>query len=144
MIILPKRPSYDLPEGSYRAFLRDAFETTQTDKKTGRAGKVLRLVFQITSLKHPRYTYLAGKNYNQADATKLANDLESWLGDELTKLVDKHGAISIEKIEALKGREADIDVVHIDNDRETTFKHIQRILPPGTLVDDERQLDAAA
>ena len=144
MIILPKRTSYDLPEGGYRVFLRDAFETTQTDKKTGRAGKVLRLVFQITSLKHPRYTYLAGKNYSQSDATKLANDLESWLGDELNKLVDKNGAISIEKIEALKGREADIDVVHIDNDRNTAFRHIQRILPPGTLVDDERQLDAAA
>ena len=143
MIILPKRPSYDLPEGGYRVFLRDAFEINQSDK-TGRVGKTLRLVFQITSLKHPRYTYLAGKNYSQSDATKLANDLDSWLGDELTKLVDKNGAISIEKIEALKGREADIDVVHIDNDRTTAFRHIQRILPPGTLVDDNSQLDAAA
>ncbi len=143
MIILPKRPSYDLPEGGYRVFLRDAFELSQSDKN-GRAGKTLRLVFQVTSLKHPRYTYLAGKNYCQSDATKLANDLDSWLGDDLAKLVDKNGAISIEKIEALKGREADIDIVHIDNDRDTAFRHIQRILPPGTLVDDNRQLDAAA
>lgn len=143
MIILPKKPSYDLPEGSYHVFLRDAFEINKSDNK-GREGQNLRLVFQITSLKHPRYTYLAGKNYSLSDAKKLANDLDSWLGSELDKLVDKNGAISIEKIEALKGREADIDVVHIDNDDYgTAFRHVQRILPPGILV-DENQLDAAA
>jgi hypothetical protein len=141
MIILPKKSSYDLPEGSYRVFLQNAFEHKQSDK--GRAGQVLRLVFQVVSLKHPRCTYLAGKNYSLSDAAKLANDLDSWLGDELNKLVDKNGAISIEKFETLKGKEADIDVVHIDNDRDTAFRHVQRILPPGTLVDD-RQLDAAA
>jgi hypothetical protein len=141
MITLPRKFSYDLPEGSYRAILRDAFETHPSDR--GRVGKTLRLVFQIISLKHPRITYLAGKNYLLSDATKLAKDLDSWLGDELTKLVDKNGATSIEKIETLKGQEADIDVAHIDNDRDTAFRHIQRILPPGALV-DERQLDAAA
>ena len=108
MIILPKKPSYDLPEGSYRGFLREVFELDQSSK--GRAGNTLRLVFQITSLKHPRNTYLAGKNYSLTDAKKLAADLDSWLGDELTKLVDQNGALSIEKLEALKGRQADVDI----------------------------------
>lgn len=142
MIILPKRLSYDLPEGSYRGFLRDVFELDQSNK--GRAGNTLRLVFQITSLKHPRNTYLAGKNYSLTDAKKLAADLDSWLGDELTKLVDKNGALTLEKLEALKGREADIDITLIDNDEYgTAFRHVQKIVPPGKLVDD-RQLDAAA
>jgi hypothetical protein len=143
MIILPKKTSYDLPEGSYRGFLKEVFTLKQSDTN-GREGQVLRLVFQITSLKHPRIVYLAGKNYSLADAKKLANDLDSWIGDELAKLVDANGALSIENIEAQKGREADIDVVHIDNEsHETAFRHIQRILPPGTLVDDS-QLGAAA
>jgi len=141
MIILPKRNSYDLPEGGYRVFLKDVFTLKQSDK--GRADEFLRLVFQITSLRHARIVYLAGKNYNLSDAKKLANDLESWLGADLNTLVDKNGALSIEKIEALKSREADIDVVHIYNDdHDTAFRHIQRLLPPGTLVDDQR--DAAA
>jgi hypothetical protein len=51
MIIIPKKPSYDLPEGGYRAFLQDAF--TIRDSATGKEAKSLRLVFQITSLSHP-------------------------------------------------------------------------------------------
>ena len=69
--------------------------------------------------------------------------MESWRGDELDKLVDENRDLSLEKIKALIGREADIDVVLIDNDRDTQFRHIHRILPPGTLVDDN-QLGAAA
>ena len=140
MIILPKRPSYDLPEGEYRVFLLEVFTLTPTDN--GKSGLTLRLVFRVTSLKHPRINYLAGKNYPLKDATKLATDLDSWLGDEMDKLVDKNGAVSIEKLENLKGREADVQVVLIDNGYSTEFRHIVRILPPGTLVDDN--LGAAA
>lgn len=129
MVILPKKPSYDLPEGHYRAELKD------TIKLTGSEGNGLRLVFFIKSLTHPRKLYLAGKNYPLQDATKLAMDLDSWLGDELVNLTDKNGAISIEMIENLKGLEADLDVVLIHNDEYTNaFRHVVRILPPGDLV----------
>ena len=128
MIILPKKNSYDLAEGSYRVFLKEVFTLKQSDK--GRADEILRLVFQVTSLRHPRIVYLAGKNYNLSDAKKLANDLDSWLGDELDKLLNANGALSLEKIETLKGRTADIEVVRIYNDtHDTAFRHIQKLLP---------------
>lgn len=143
MMILPKKPSYDLPEGCYRATLREVFELRQTVK--GREEKVYRLVFQITSLRHPRLTYLAGKNYRASNAAKLGEDMDAWLGEEFDRLVDADGTLALGKLESLQGRDADIEVVLIDNDSyDTAFRHVQRILPPGTLVDDRQPPRAAA
>ena len=138
MIIIPKKDCYSLPEGGYRSVVRDAFIVS------GKGEDVLRLVFQIISLKHPRYNYLAGKNFKMSDGAKIGHDLDSWLGDELLKLLDEKGGITIEKIETLKGREADIEIALIYNDdHETAFRHIVRILPPGRLVSDDRLRGAA-
>jgi len=140
--MLPKKNTYDLPEGGYRSILKDAFIVRQSEY--GKGEDVLRLVFQITSLEHPRYNYLAGKNYKMSDPGKIGNDLDAWIGDELLKLLNEKGGITIEAIETLIGSEADIEIVLIYNDdHETAFRHIVRILPPGTLVDDD-QLRAAA
>jgi hypothetical protein len=142
MFILPKRTSYDLDGGGYLAFLKDAFIVRQS--VNGKDEDMLRLVFQIVSLKHPRYNYLAGKNYKMSDAAKIGHDLDTWIGDDLVGLLNENGAITIEAIETLKGREADIEIVLIYNDKhETAFRHIVRILPPGTLVDDDQLREAA-
>jgi hypothetical protein len=134
MIKIPKRISYDLPEGRCRAFLRDVFAV----KKPGSVeADTIRFVWEITSLIHPRITYVAGKNYRLADS-KLAHDLESWLGSELDPLLNQEGGLEIETLKGFVGKEADIDVVHITNDRDTAFRYIQKIAPPGELVENRK------
>ena len=105
---------------------------------TAKEGKKLRLVFAITSLRHPRYQYRAGKNYLLAKADKLAGDLDDWLGDDLIPLVNTDGAISIEALKGLMNREVDLEIVNLSNDKfKTDFRHIVRLLPPRTLVEDQ-------
>jgi len=138
MIILPKKETYDCPEGMFRAVLREVILLDKSDK--GRVEHILRLVFVITSLPHPRLVYLAGKNYSLSQARKLGHDLDSWLGGELDKLITPEGKLAIEKIEGLKGRGADLEIVHLENDGyESAYRHIVKITPPGTLIQmDER------
>ena len=139
-IKLAKKDWFVLPEGRYRAVLRQAFLRSRED--TGKGDTSLRLVFGVTSLKAALTVYVAGKDYFLADTTRLAYDFDSWLGSELDSLIDGNGELWVEKIEGLQGREAVIDVVHIDNGRGNAFRHIQKISPAGTPVEDEVALAA--
>jgi len=140
MINLPKKNSYELPEGYYTCVLYEIFFSQRNGR--GEPEETLRMVYRITSLTHPRYVYFAGKNYKLSDATSLAKDLDTWLGKELDTLVGPNGEIFLEQLETLKGRAADIEIVLIDNDDyPTAYRHIVRITPPGILVE---RLDGAA
>ncbi len=118
-----KIPSYDLPEGDYRAKVSDVF-----DRSTG----ALRIVFQVTSLNHPVYVYSAGKNYAPGKS-QLAEELVQWLGEKAVGgLVKIDGTIDTAK---LKGLTADIRIEHIHNDDyDKPFAHISRIEQAGTFV----------
>lgn len=101
--------------------------------------KITRFVYQIVSLKHPRFIYLAGKSYKTSKMETLGEDLDSWLGEErLNAMMNAEGGLTIELLQGLIGEHADIRLVHIDNDEyDHPFCHIQAIYPPGTLVADE-------
>ena len=125
MFIFPKKPTYDTPEGVYRAVVRDAFV-----KDDG----TMRIVFQILSLTNNVLTYLAGKNYAPGKQS-VADDLIAWLGLEgVQKVIKNDGSIDVAK---LKGSHADIRVDHIYNDEYAKpFAHVSRITPPGELTPD--------
>jgi hypothetical protein len=123
--ILPKKATFETPEGDYRAVVRDAFEM---------ADGSLRIVFQILSLKHNIITYLAGKNYAPGKQS-IADDLFEWLGlVGLQKLIKADGSIDVAK---LKGLHADIRLVHIHNDDyDKPYAFVSKITAPGTLTPD--------
>lgn len=123
--IIPKRNTYETPEGDYRAVVRDAFEKLDGE---------LRIVFQISSLKHNFITYLAGKNYSPGKQS-IADDLFEWLGLRgLQTLIKEDGSIDVAK---LKGLQADIRLVHIHNDDyEAPYAFVNKITAPGGLTPD--------
>lgn len=108
-----------------------------TKMEHGKALEMMRLDWKITSLPHPRYIYHAGKNYKETKSEVLATDLESWLGNRLDHLIDCNGAVTKEALESLIGEQADLQIVHIENDRyEAPFCHVKIVAPPGTLIAD--------
>ena len=131
MIIVPKKMTYDTPEGNHRAVVRDAFEMQD---------RTLRIVFQILSLPHKFLIYLAGKNYPPGKQA-LADDLFEWLGiEKMQTMLNADGSLDIDK---LKGLHADIHIVHIHNDdHEQPYAFVSKIKPAGTLTPDS-QSDAA-
>lgn len=124
-ILLPKRTTYETPEGDYRAVVRDAFEKNDGE---------LRIVFQILSLPHSILIYLAGKNYAPGKQA-LADDLYDWLGlERVQKVLKADNNIDVAK---LKGLHADIRVTHIANDGwDHPYVFVSKITPPGTLTPD--------
>ena len=123
--ILPKKTTFETPEGDYRVVVRDAFE-----KPDG----TLRIVFQILSLTHNLLIYLAGKNY-EAGKQSLADDLFEWLGLEKVQTVVKaDGSIDLAK---LKGLQGDLRLVHIHNDDyKKPYGFVSKITAPGELTPD--------
>ena len=123
--IIPKRTTYETPEGDYRTVVRDAFEKLDGE---------LRIVFQILSLNSNIITYLAGKNYAPGKQT-IADDLFEWLGlVGLQKLIKEDGSIDVAK---LKGLQADIRLVHIHNDDyDKPYAFVSKITAPGGLTPD--------
>ena len=124
-IYLPKKQTYETPEGDYRAVVRDAFEKNDA---------TLRIVFQIQSLPHKLLTYLAGKNYAPGKQS-ITDDLFEWLGLEgVQKVLKADGMIDVA---ALRGLHADIRVVHIHNDDyDKPFVFVNKITKPGELTPD--------
>lgn len=142
MIRIPKKLNYNVPEDKFRADLDHVLHYEEPKGRT--LEKVTRLVYRITSLKHPRFTFMAGKSYRGSKLEALANDLETWLGEEFETMLDKDGGLSEAKLESLVGRAADIQIVHIDNDaHDHPFCHIQAVYAPGTFVADESAQKAA-
>jgi len=123
--ILPKKTTFETPEGDYRAVVRDAFEM---------ADGSLRIVFEILSLKHNIITYLAGKNYAPGKQT-IADDLFEWLGLKgLQTLIKADGSLDVAK---LKGLHTDIRLVHIHNDDyDKPYAFVSKITAPGGLTPD--------
>jgi hypothetical protein len=133
---IPKKISYEVPQGDYRARLAAVIEVAEVAK--GRPEEGLRFVFVLTSLKHPRLEYRAGKNYALSELDKLGNDLDNWLGEDFVELLDADNEISTEKLKDLIGREVDVEIVLCSGGGayKSPFRYIVRLLPPGALVDD--------
>ena len=124
MIVLPKKQSWDAPEGTHAGFLSEVF--TVTGKKEGST----RLVFTLTEPRHPRITYKVGKSYTQETVEALNADLESWIGADLDTLVGPNGELSLEALKSLIGRDAVLEVVRIRNPRhKNPFCHVKSIVP---------------
>src|SRR4051812_16714727 len=124
-IYLPQAETYEVPEGEYRAVVRDAFEYNE--------GK-LRITFELRANNILNLTYLAGKNY-EANDPALGRDLTEWLGQEgVSSLLNPDGSLDYAR---LRGRQADIRISLIRNRKyPTPFRNVQRITAPGRLVAD--------
>ena len=130
LLQIPKAESFDIPEGWFRAILRDVGERD----KLGKAGfeRVVRFVFELTSLPDTHTTFKAGRNYRLSDPAELLGELQTWLGSALLSLVRRDGQLDLQ---ALEGREADIEIVHIFNDHyDQPYCHVRAIRPAGTIV----------
>jgi hypothetical protein len=132
-ITFPKIVSFDLPEGYFRAALHDVCAVSDSNKHE----KKVRLVWEIISLLHPKIRYCAARSYKVRNASALAHDLKSWLDDDFDALLNDDGEMRLEQLKTLIGREAVIEVIHIYNDCETAFRHVQSVLPPSTKIVDE-------
>ena len=133
LIRITKNTNYVTPEGIHQAKLADVivFEKPSADKNVPQ----IRLIFEMTSLRHPRFIYMAGRTYSQEKADVLANDLGAWLGDDLLKLMDPDGNLETDKLEALVGKEARVQIVHIQNDsHKDPYCYLKAICPSGTDV----------
>ena len=129
MIVLPKKQSWDVPEGIYTGYLSEVF--TVTGKQNGST----RLVFTLTKPQHPRVVYKVGKSYSQETAQALNADLESWIGEDLDSLVGPNGELPLEALKSLQGREAVLEVVQIRNPRHLNpYCHVKSITPAFELV----------
>lgn len=124
----PKKTTFDVPEGDYRAVVKDAFEM-----KNG----AFRIVFSITSATHPLLNYVAGKNY-PAGRDTVADDLINWLGlEQLQDIIQPDGTIDGGK---LQGLSADIRIEHIHNDEyEKPFAFVSKIATAGKLTQDSSE-----
>jgi len=125
-IDITKGPSFQVPEGAYRAILREVAELN--GKSTGCA-KQLRFKWEILD---PQWDYRAGKNYCLDSNNGLSEDLENWLGSELETLKSPNGKLDPEK---LIGREADVLIAHIHNESHNKpYVYMKAIYPPGTFI----------
>lgn len=130
-ITIPKQTSFDVPEGQYRVKLRDVCELS---RKRMDCDSQVRLVFDVVFPNDKRKQFKLGKNYcaDCDHSSELIADLEAWLGDDLANLQDDGGKLDLAK---LKGREADVDVSHISNEKyEQPFVYIKGMYEPGTLL----------
>ena len=126
---LPKTPCWNLPEGNHTATCLDA--RINLENKNGKANEYLMLVFEVDIDDDDNVQYLAKRKYELPikAGTPLLNDLNAWLGAEFLKKNRYFDS------ETLKGRTADISLVHIYNaNYRNPFVHIQSIHAPGSLV----------
>ena len=131
---LPKTPCWNLPEGNHTATCLDA--RIHTENKNAKATDFLLLVFEVDIDDDDNVQYLAKRKYELPikACTPLVNDLNAWLGVEFLK---KNRYFDPE---TLKGKTADISLVHIHNDNyRNPFVHIQSIHGPGSLVVSEEE-----
>jgi hypothetical protein len=133
-IIIPKRRSFDCPEGPVRGSLEDVFELSTTSK---RGEEQIRQVWVIEWPVVKNVQYIVGKNYRTdlVNSPELVDDLRSLLGAEIDELQDEHGQF---KLRMLVGRKADLMVAHIHNDKyEKPFVYVKGIYRPGTLLPEK-------
>lgn len=129
-IHIPRKTTFEVPEGCHRAILRDLIKVE--DKIKGCTDQV-RFVWEIEKLNDKRLQYLAGKNYctDCGNSSVLLGDLGVWLGEELSNLGDAQGDVELDQ---LKGRPADILIEHIHNPNyQKPFANVKGVYPPGTL-----------
>lgn len=97
---------------------------------------IIRPVFQITSMKSPRFNYVVGKNYRLSEPIKFKTDFENWLGDRFYDLADADGTISREALDSLVGKAVDLQVVQINNEgHKAPYSHLVTLAPPGHLTE---------
>jgi len=131
IINIPKAPSYNAPEGIYRAVLTEVIEL---QGKLCNCTKEVRLKWKLIYPEHKRVEYFVGKNYcaDDTNCTELVEDLRSWFGSAFDSIGGDDGKIDLEE---LIGQEADIVVSHIRNTKyEKPFVRVKAIHPPGTLL----------
>ena len=128
-IQIPKTPSFDVPEGDYRARITDVVDVD-------RCSKLIRMKFEIVSPVNKQFQYLAGKNYcaDSKESDSLIEAVRLFLGDKLPDLQDENGEFDPK---SLVNMEVDIRIEHIHNDNyDKPFVHVAEIHPPGRLVPD--------
>jgi hypothetical protein len=122
-VIIPYEPSFDVPEGRYRAVLTKVIELKHKDQ--------VRLIFDLMV---PGKRYVAGKNYNISleNGTPLRHDLISWRGRDFTEEEIKNAQFDLN---SMLGQQADLLLTHTRKDGyKKPFVGIAKILPPGTLL----------
>lgn len=131
---IPKSISWNLIEGFHQARIVDARLTTQCIN--GREELVLRLIFEITSLVHPRKKYQAKKVYRSKDHLQIDADLDELLGDGIAHVFNLQGEIIAEGLVILEGMDVDIEIAHIHGkNHDEPFCLVTRICKPGGLIE---------
>jgi hypothetical protein len=125
-IPIPSEVQYLVPEGKYRAFLREVRYLTSK--------KQVRLIFEIISKRPGKGRYVAGKNYdiNLEKGSPLRQDLASLRGYDLTAEEIEQGDFDCD---TLIGTDCDLLIAHISNaDYDQPFVAIAKMLPVGALL----------
>ena len=131
---IPKAISWNLIEGFHQARIVDARLTKQCIN--GKDEWVLRLIFEITSLVHPRKTYQAKKVYRSKDHLQIDADLDELLGDGIAHVFNLHGEIIPEALVILEGMTVDIEIEHIHGkNHDEPFCFVSRVCKPGGLIE---------
>jgi len=133
IIRISREPTFDVPEGKYRAVLTEVINLEDRKTKTGWADQV-RLLFEIVAPQAANTCYLVGKNYEPSLAknSDLRKDLAGWRGYDLTEQEIAAGSVNLE---SMIGKEADIKVAHIKNEGfPKPYVFIKAIRPPGTFI----------
>ena len=129
-ITIPKKTTFDVPEGAYSAILEDVIDNTQV----ANCEDGIRFRWRITDPTNKRFEYFAGKNYcaDPENCRELIDDLNSWLGDSLHNYMGENGKLDLMKLKKLT---ADIVVTHIYNGKfEKPYAYVKAVHPPGTIT----------
>ena len=108
LIPVPRKDTYDVEPGRYRAICTEAREIHKMTSKGSQ--RQLRVIWELETSGDDDLRYLVGKSYEATltSNSQLRNDLRTWLGHEF-----KPGQFDTA---TLKGKAATITVEHIWNE----------------------------
>ncbi len=128
-IEIPKQQCWVPPEGNYPATCLDAGPIQRRNE--GNWEDWLRLIFEVHVDDDRNVQYLAQKKYRLPlmPGHDLLQDLIGWLGRDFLEKKSKLDPST------LKGKDADLQLVHITNERyEKPFVYIRSIHSQGSLL----------
>jgi hypothetical protein len=106
-IKIPEKVSYDAPEG----WVRGRLIQPHPIKGSAPGQEGARFTFEILYPTSGSQKIHVGKSYPADQTAKLQQDLETWMGEDITTIID-NGEYDLSKLE---GKEAELELVHIRN-----------------------------
>lgn len=123
---IQKEISFNAPDGTHDGVIKTV-DAIRDMKK----GECIRVVTEITSVKHPFKVFMARKVYTQAELGEFARDAEAILKDRVHEIISDDGEIVTEKFHIMEEERCKMEIMHIPSPKhDNPFCRVLRFMAP--------------